>query len=280
MLSLFLCLLFSSMIFPPKAGSLENSSPLNRYSLWSQSPAPAPLPSPWGHEILPASHPPSAKNDSKNSAIFIRLKLNMKTKENLKDSLIDLGSETGFRPDARFDPVVDGQSKKAFIWGWMPLSKISQVTKLPAVEKISFSDHGRKRIPMDAKETLIVGLEVDSSISKTLSEDLPRLLETTGLKIQKTIGYQPIPQSDKIAVLFLGQIPISNINRLLNQTHVVKVLPLMSKSGNVFPSNAKKSFPNADFAADKLMFFGGALGLLLGCFSFYLLFSTKKEISF
>ncbi len=201
----------------------------------------------------------------------------MKTKESLKDSLIDLGSETGFRPDARFDPVVDGQSKKALIWGWLPPSKLSQVTKLPAVEKISFSNHGSGRTPINAQETLIVGIEVDSSISETLSKDLPRLIENTGFKVQKTIGYQPIPQSDKIAVLILGKISISDIDRLLNQPHVVKVLPLMSQFGNHPISKAQNPSPDLSSTTEKLMISGGVLGLLLGCLSFYLLFSTKKE---
>ena len=272
MLSLFLCFLFPVLTAPLKASALESSFDLNLYSLWPQSPAPVPLPSPWNLEPLPDFLPsPIKTSKSRNPAVFVRLKLSMKTKKSLKDSLIDLGSQAGFHPDARFNPVVDGPSKKAFIWGWILPSNIKQVAKLPTVEKISFSDHKRETMSPSSQETLIVGLEVNSSVSKTLSEDLPRIVENTGFKVQKKIGYQPIPQSDKIALLFLGQIPISNIDRLLNQRNVVKVLPLMSRSKSASPSKAKSPPPSAISAVEELMFWGGAAGLLIGCCFFYLL---------
>ena len=279
MLSPFAYLLLSSSVFATKARALENSSPLALYSLWPGSPSSVPLPGPWDQEPLPAFRPPAAETASTNQAIFIRLKLSLKTKKNLKDSLIDLGTETGFRPDARFDPVVDGQEQKAFVWGWLSPSRISQMTRFPAVEKISFSDHRRGKIPMNATESLIVGLKVDSSISKTLSKDLPRLIHETGFKIQKTIGYQPIPQSDKIAILFLGQIPISDIDRLLNQPYVVKVLPLMPKSKGDSFRNVQAPSPKSVSLPEKLTLWGGALGLVLGCLSFYLLFLIRKKAS-
>ncbi len=272
MLPLFLCFLFPALSSPLKAGALENSSALNIYSLWPQSPAPVALPSPWNLEPLPDFLPSPIKTSaSRSPAVFVRLKLSMKTKESLKDSLIDLGSQAGFRPDARFNPVVDGPSKKAFIWGWILPSNIKQVAKLPTVEKISFSDHKRQTMSPSSQETLIVGLEVNSSVSQTLSADLPRIVKNTGFKVQKTIGYQPIPQSDKIALLFLGKISISNIDRLLNQRNVVKVLPLMSPSKSVSLSKVKKPLPSAISAVDQLMFWGGATGLLIGCCFFYLL---------
>ena len=276
MLSLFLCFLFPVLTAPLKAGALESSSALNLYSLWPQSPAPVPLPSPWNREPLPDFLPsPIQTSNSSNPAVFVRLKLSMKTKKSLKDSLIDLGSQAGFRPDARFNPVVDGPSKKAFIWGWILPSNIKQVAKLPTVEKISFSDHKRETMSPSSQETLIVGLEVNSSVSKTLSEDLPRIVENTGFKVQKKIGYQPIPQSDKIALLFLGKISISNIDRLLNQRNVVKVLPLMSRSKSASLSKVKNPLPSALSAAHQLMFLGGAAGLLIGCCLFYFLRFTR-----
>ncbi len=272
MLCLLLYFLFPALTSPLKAGALGSSSDLALYSLWPQSPAPIPLPNPWNRQVLPDFSPSPAKtSDSKSPAVFVRLKLSMKTKESLKDSLIDLGSQAGFHPDARFNPVVDGPSQKAFIWGWILPSNIKQVAKLPTVEKISFSDHKREAMSPSSQETLIVGLEVNSSVSQTLSEDLPRIVKNTEFKVQKTIGYQPIPQSDKIAILFLGKISISNIDKLLNQRNVVKVLPLMSQSKSVSLSKVKNPLPPAVSAVDQLMFWGGAAGLLIGGCLFYLL---------
>lgn len=269
MISLIISLLFfsTSLVQPQaRAQSLQGEPNLEIYSLWNQSPAPRPLPPGWrtakissaGSDIKPASkdHP---------QAVFVRLQLNMKPSSGLKDSLADLGHEAGFRPDNRFDPVFQQEKEKATVWGWLPSKGIGKAARIPAVEKISFSQNKDRNIPPGEKEELIIGLRVDTSISKTLSQDLPELIQKTGLRIEKTIGYQPVPRSDQIAILFLGKIPISNIAFLLNQPEVIKVLPLLSaNSRHSAPLTAETPAPKP--RAEKPLLIGLALGLVIGSF--------------
>ncbi len=266
MLRLTTCLLFSCCLLAKAAPAVEQPLNLDSYSLWAESPAPMPLPQGWRNlPAPPSSHaliePP--KNEKDHRGVFVRLQLNIKPNSNLKDSLSDLNQKAGFHPDRRFAPVFKGEKEQAFVWGWLPSNGIGQAARVPAVEKISFSknkviDHQQRQ-----QEGLIIGLRVDSSISKTLSQDLPALIRKTGLKIEKTIGYQPVPQSDQIAIIFLGKISISNIGILLDQPEVIKVLPLLKVAGN-----SKSSFfqttPPASTNQGHPLLIGMTLGLVIG----------------
>ena len=265
-------MLIPTIFFFPALGISAQNTPLETrvpnlipYSLWADAPSPVPLPKEWPmspKKNLSLSN--TAQKQGSPSVVFVRLRLNMSPSSNLKDSLADLGQEAGFQPDQRFDPVFKGAKDEAFVWGWLPSKGIGKAALIPAVEKISFSKNKAANKPNPQKEELIIGLRVDTSISKTLSQDLPALQEQTQLEIEKTIGYQPVPQSDQIALIFLGKIPISNISLLLDQPEVIKVIPFLalSKPANSPHLNSNK---NSLVPHEKNpLLIGLSLGLLIG----------------
>ena len=78
-----------------------------------------------------------------------------------------------------------------------------------------------------ARTELLVGLSIPtgSSPSAVLSAAASRLALRSGFEVRKVIGYQTIPGTSRMVIIVSGQVPVSNIAKVMGDPSVVKVVP-------------------------------------------------------
>lgn len=161
---------------------------------------------------------------------FVAVSLDLKAAE-LKDAVAGL-SAAGFRPDARFQPVFSGVGeKKADVWGWMPSGRVPEALRLPAVARVQTSADtaaaAAAPAPRGPLSQVLVGIRVRAGlgVDETYARVARELSSEAGLRVTRTVGYQPVPGSHDLALVVVGEVPARGLSRLMGHPEVLKVMP-------------------------------------------------------
>ena len=159
-----------------------------------------------------------------SEGLFVSLELELSG--TLRDAVASLTQRSGFRPDEKAAPAFSDEAKtRVMLRGWVPPSRLGEVLG-PEVHRLQVHSSSRPGSE-GARTELLVGLSVPTgaSPSAVLSAATSRLALRSGFEIRKVIGYQTIPGTSRMVIIVSGQVPVSNIAKVMGDPSVVKVVP-------------------------------------------------------
>lgn len=159
-----------------------------------------------------------------SEGLFVSLELELSG--TLRDAVASLTERSGFRPDEKFTPAFSDEAKtRVMLRGWVPPHRLGEVLG-PGVHRMQV--HRSSRPDSEGARTeLLVGLSIPTgaSPSAVLSAAASRLALRSGFEVRKVIGYQTIPGTSRMVIIVSGQVPVSNIAKVMGDPSVVKVVP-------------------------------------------------------
>jgi hypothetical protein len=81
--------------------------------------------------------------------------------------------------------------------------------------------------------TLVVGLRIPAhaSAGETFQQTINELSQTAKFRWTRTIGFQAVPNSTDVALIVVGEVPVTRIPKLLEHPGVLKVGPAPLEPG-------------------------------------------------
>ena len=167
--------------------------------------------------------------------VFVSVDVAGGQQEALKDAVAGLSSAAGFRLDPRFPPqAAEAAGPQAAarvatsLRGWLPSDRLGAAVAAPGVLRVQV-DRGGPRVeaPSAALTTLVVGLRIPehASAGETFQRTIGELAGSARFRWTRTVGFQAVPNSKDVALVIVGELPVSKIPRLLENPGVLKVGP-------------------------------------------------------
>lgn len=178
-------------------------------------------PSVSGPDLVGGAAPAGAES---SEGLFVSLEIDLSG--TLRDAVSSLTQRSGFRPDEKFTPSYSDEAKtRVMLRGWVPPHRLGEVLG-PEVHRLQVH-RSSKPESEGARTELLVGLSIPTgaSPSAVLTAATARLSLRSGFEVRKVIGYQTIPGTSRMVIILSGQVPVSNISKVMGDPSVVKVVP-------------------------------------------------------
>lgn len=196
----------------------------------------------------PAGSGPVSISDAARD-VFVSVDVAGGQQEALKDAVAGLSNAAGFRIDPRFPPQpsdLAGPQAAArlatSLRGWIPADRLNAAVQLPGVLRVQVDRSGTRADGIGAAvTTLVVGLRIPehASAGETFQRTIGELAGSAHFRWTRTVGFQAVPNSKDVALVVIGEIPVSRIPRLLEHPGVLKVGPApLDESANQAPASA------------------------------------------
>jgi hypothetical protein len=161
--------------------------------------------------------------------LFVSVDLAMPPGTQLKDAVASFSGATGFELDPRFAEATGTlASSLASLRGWLPAARLAQAIQAPGVVRVEVDHGGPRPGGADAAtSSLVIGLRLPSQgdSTKAFERVLGELADTAQLHWTRTIGFQSLPGSSEVALVIVGEVPVTRIPRLLAHPAVLKISP-------------------------------------------------------
>jgi len=194
-----------------------------------------------------APAPAPAAIPSQTGQLFVAVDLALPPQAELKDAVASFSRATGFVADPRFVSAAGTlDASRASLRGWLPTDRLAQAIQAPGVMRIEV-DHGGPQ-PLGAgaaRASLVIGLRLppDGDSAAAFQSVLSDLQRTADLRWTRTIGFQTLPDSRDVALVIVGEVPVTRIPKLLAHPAVLKIAPAPPPSELPQPSKPADSWP-------------------------------------
>ncbi len=132
--------------------------------------------------------------------------------------------------DSKEKPEYLGATRsRALIRGWVPAGRSAFLLRSEKILRVETSR--KKKAPTgfgrEPETKLLIGVRIPVEVSPNAAvrSALRRLGKTAGFRFDKALAYQQIPGSSQLAIVVSGSVPIGNIERVMKDPAIVKVMP-------------------------------------------------------
>ncbi len=179
--------------------------------------------------------------------LFVAVDLNLPPQTELKDAVASFSRLTGFVADPRFAAASGtADASRASLRGWLPTDRLAQAIQAPGVVRIEVDHGGPRPLGADAARTsIVVGLRIppDGNAADAFKRVIAELSGSADFKWTRTIGFQTLPDSRDVALVIVGEAPVTRIPRLLAHPDVLKIAPAPSAAEQPRPAKTEEAWP-------------------------------------
>jgi hypothetical protein len=182
--------------------------------------------------------PMPAASGAPAGEVFVTVDVSASEQAALKDAVAGLTNVAGFRVDGRFpaqpssfsSPSAPSAAARAAttLRGWVPADKVGAAVTAPGVLRVQVDRGGpRPEAATNAVTSLIVGLRIpaQASAGEVFKQTMSELDSSARFRWTKTIGFQAVPESRDVALVVVGEVPVTRIPKLLEHPAVLKIGP-------------------------------------------------------